>query len=108
MDVRVYLLGGELFAAMERRGAPGDFRSNFCLGGRAVRLAPPPALREAVERTCALAAFDYAGADFLRDGERYLLNELEDVVGARMLYTYTELDPIAAFAAHIRRALSTK
>ncbi len=107
VDVRVYLLGGELFAAMERRGAPGDFRSNFCLGGTARRLAPPPALQEAVGRVCALAAFDYAGADFLREGERYLLNELEDVVGARMLYTHTELDPIAAFAAHIRRALST-
>lgn len=108
VDVRVYLLGGELLAAMERRGAPGDFRSNFCLGGEARRLLPPPALREAVERVRALADFDYAGADFLRDGERYLLNELEDVVGARMLYTHTELDPIAAFVSHIRRELSTK
>ena len=68
----------------------------------------PTSVSAAVERVRALADFDYAGADFLRDGERYLLNELEDVVGARMLYTHTELDPIAAFVSHIRRELSTK
>ena len=105
VDVRVYLLAGRPLAAMKRI-SNGDFRSNFSLSGRAERYALTGAQAELLRRVCALAPFDYAGADFLlRDGA-FVLNELEDVVGARMLYTLTKLDPVRLYCEHIRRELA--
>ncbi|MDX1450692.1 MAG: RimK family alpha-L-glutamate ligase, partial [Acidimicrobiia bacterium] len=41
-DVRAFVIGGKVIAAMRRTGAPGDFRSNLHRGGRAevIRLTP--------------------------------------------------------------------
>jgi hypothetical protein len=34
-DIRAFVIGGEVVAAMERRGPAGDFRSNLHRGGSA-------------------------------------------------------------------------
>ena len=45
---------------------------------------------------------DYAGIDFIIDNNDNLyFNEIEDVVGARMLYKCTDIDIIARFMRHI-------
>ena len=97
-DIRVYVIGGKPVAAMERR-SDTDFRSNFSLGGRA-RIVPLDSLKEdelaIVSAVCEALPLDYAGVDIMRDGGRAVLNELEDPVGARMLYIYTDIDPAAA------------
>lgn len=92
-DVRLYMLGGKLRAAMERYSDGADFRSNFGLNGKARPYLPDVALE-----TLALRAIDgldagLVGVDFLLDekGGVYL-NEIEDAVGTRMLYQYTKID----------------
>ncbi len=102
-DMRVYVIAGRPVAAMQRI-SEGDFRSNYCLGGKA-EIVPLGALKkdelDIVEAVCAALPIDYAGVDIMRDGGRAVLNEIEDPVGARMLYTYTDLDPAALHAEHI-------
>lgn len=94
-DMRVYVVGGKPIAAMLRE-SKDDFRSNFSLGGRA-SFVPLDSLeddeREIVEKVSAVLPLDYAGIDVIRDGGRAVLNEIEDPVGARMLYIYTDTDP---------------
>ena len=94
-DMRVYILGGRPAAAMLRT-PNGDFRSNFCLGGTA-SIAPISALKKdelaIVEAVCHALPCDYCGVDIMRAGGRAVLNEIEDPVGARMLYIYTDIDP---------------
>lgn len=85
-DVRVYVIGTEIIAAVERTSVDG-FRSNFSLGGR-VRLYPlGQEERHLVETVCRLFDFGMVGIDFIIDETgSFILNEIEDVVGARMLY----------------------
>ncbi len=92
-DIRVYCIGGSIYQAMERQGVR-DFRSNFSLGGR----ASPYVLSER-EKQWVQAFLDsiapvrpgLTGIDFLPDREgRLIFNEIEEMVGCRMLYQHTE------------------
>lgn len=85
-DVRVYVLGGKVFAAVKRKAASG-FRANLSLGGIAEPYDLDAAGRGMAERILRALPLDYAGIDFLLDENGGLLfNELEDAVGSRALY----------------------
>ena len=103
MDVRVYVLGGEPVAAV-RRTSRTDFRSNFKLGGAVAAVEPDGFQRMAVKLLHGRLGFDFAGVDFIRHGGRWMLNEIEDVVGTRMLYATTSFDAARHFMRHIVRA----
>lgn len=89
-DVRVYLLDGRVLAAVERTSET-DFRSNFSLGGKVRLFAPDESMLKVVEEVKSSLDPLFVGVDFtFRKGEP-LLNEIEDVVGTRMLYKLTDL-----------------
>lgn len=94
-DLRVYVLNGEIYAAVLRTSEQ-DFRSNYSLGGRAELYHPDAAVYELVQRVQAVLPLDFAGVDFLwtPDGQ-YVIGEIEDAVGCRMLYALSGLDPAA-------------
>ncbi len=102
VDMRVYMLGGEAIAAM-RRMSRTDFRSNFSLGGEAVTEHPGSDVLEIAKSLHGRLRFDFAGIDFIRNGGRWVLNEIEDVVGTRMLYATADLDPASLFMRYISR-----
>jgi glutathione synthase/RimK-type ligase-like ATP-grasp enzyme len=94
-DVRVYILGGEIYQAVLRQGTK-DFRSNFSLGGNVT-----PYALSAEQRTWVgyfLEALSprwkgMFGIDFLLDVSGQLIfNEVEEMVGCRMLYQCTDRD----------------
>ena len=99
-DLRVYVIGGRIFAAMLRTSKT-DFRSNFCLGGKAEVYSLSKEERSEAEKIISFLDKGYFGVDFMFDNGRIIFNELEDVVGARMLYTHTSLDPVGAFVDFI-------
>lgn len=105
-DVRVYVLGGEIYQAMERYSDGGDFRSNFGLHGCARPINVSNEVREMA--LCAARGLDaaFVGVDFLfdRDGRAYL-NEIEDAVGTRMLYQFTALNAAEDYMRLIKRSL---
>ena len=103
-DLRVWLLGGKIYAACLRRSAT-DFRSNYCLGGSAAVYPLSPAERAQVSDIAALVQADYYAIDFVRHQGRWVFNELEDTVGARMLYDLTSLDPLADYCRYIQNCL---
>lgn len=102
-DMRVYVVGGKPIFAMLRESAT-DFRSNYSLGGTA-RAIPLEDLKDDERAIVSAAAsrlpLDYAGVDIMRDHGRAVLNEIEDPVGARMLYTFTDLDPAKMHIDHL-------
>lgn len=101
-DVRVYILGGEIYQAMLRQGKD-DFRSNFSLGGSVRPYHLSGRQRGLVE--CFLRALKgerigLLGLDFILDREGELIfNELEEMVGCRMLYQYTERNIVRDFVS---------
>ena len=104
-DVRVYVLFGEIYAAVLRTSET-DIRSNFSLGGHAEVIEPDADMRALVQQVLAVMPLDFAGVDILRraDGS-YLLGEIEDAVGCRMLYQLTDKDPAKDFIAGVARRI---
>ena len=48
---------------------------------------------------------DYAGIDFLVDNGNLIFNEIEDTVGARMVYAKTDIDIINLYCEYIKDEL---
>ncbi len=100
-DLRVYLLGGKIYHAMLRTSA-SDFRSNFSLGGSVQSMTPDAEICRLIDQVQTHLPLDFAGIDFLRhpDGG-YVIGEIEDAVGCRMLYQHTSLQPAADYMKEI-------
>ena len=100
-DLRVYVLGNRIYRAVLRT-SDADFRSNFSLGGHAALFEPDAEIRSLVSDVLTILPMDLAGIDFLRrrDG-RYVIGEIEDAVGCRMLYQLTQLDPAWDYIRYI-------
>lgn len=91
-DVRVYLLDGEILATFERCSAT-DFRSNFSLGGTACLTTPTPDMLNIIKKVIRQLSPWFVGVDFTFDQNGTpLLNEIEDIVGMRMLYKFTDIE----------------
>ena len=105
-DVRIYVLSGEIYAAVLRTSAV-DFRSNFSLGGHAEIITPDAEMRALVTEVQRILPLDFAGVDILRraDGS-YILGEIEDAVGCRMLYQLTDKDPAHDYICAVAHALT--
>lgn len=101
-DVRVYVVGKKIFAAV-LRSSSGDFRANFSLGGEVCRYGLSSQEVRIVKSVLDGMEFGMAGIDFIVDGRRRLiLNEIEDVAGARMLYQCApELDIVKEYLRYI-------
>lgn len=99
-DLRVYVIGNQVAAAMLRTSKT-DFRSNFCLGGKAEPYRLSPGEEKIVRRILESLSVDFGGIDFIFHQGRLIFNEIEDVVGARMLYACTDIDVVELFVSHI-------
>lgn len=100
-DLRVWVIGGKIITSILRESKK-DFRSNFCLGGSATPYKLSQEERELVERVISLVPCDYVGIDFLFNGGKLVFNEIEDTVGARMVYTVTDIDIIKIYCDYIK------
>lgn len=100
-DLRVWVIGGEIITSILRESKK-DFRSNFCLGGSATPYKLSQEEKKMVERVISLVPCDYVGIDFLFNGGKLVFNEIEDTVGARMVYTVTDIDIIKIYCDYIK------
>lgn len=101
-DLRVWMLGNEITAAVLRESST-DFRSNYCLGGSARVYELSPEEREKIKKITALVKGDYYGVDFVFNNGKIVFNELEDTVGARMLYDKTQIDILHLYCEYIKK-----
>ena len=103
-DVRVWVLGGKIVASILRVSTT-DFRSNYCLGGSAQMYSLSAEEQGRVQKIIDLVTplgADYYGVDFVFDNGRAIFNELEDAVGARMIYDLTDTDIIEMYIQYIK------
>lgn len=101
-DVRVYVIGKRIFATV-LRSSVCDFRANYSLGGTVKRYELTQEQKKSVRYIVEALDFGMAGIDFIIDDkEQFILNEIEDVVGARMLYRCApELDIVQEFLRYV-------
>lgn len=100
-DLRVYVIGDTIITAILRKAKEG-FKSNFSLGGDVSVYELNKEEREKVQMIIELVKPDMVGIDFIiGDKNELIFNEIEDVVGARMLYQCTDINLVKLYIEHI-------
>ncbi|OIJ10290.1 hypothetical protein BKP35_14430 [Anaerobacillus arseniciselenatis] len=108
-DVRVFVVGGEIIAAILRY-CDNDFRANYSLGGNAKLYELSDTEKATVKKVIAEFTDDdlgFIGIDFLfaKDGS-FIFNEIEDVAGSRTLYANSNINIVRLYLEHILRKIS--
>jgi RimK family alpha-L-glutamate ligase len=105
-DLRVFVVGGRVLGAIERRAPAGEWRTNVAIGGSATAVDVSPEIEQVALRAAAAVGADYAGVDVLpaRDGSPYVL-EVNGIPGWEGLQQATGLDVAAALVGHLERVL---
>jgi ribosomal protein S6--L-glutamate ligase len=80
-DVRAFVVGGKVVAAMRRTGAPGDFRSNLHRGGSAEAVKLSQKERSTAIRAARTMGLNVAGVDMLQSAEGPLVLEVNSSPG---------------------------
>ena len=99
-DLRVYVIGNEIIASILRTSHT-DFRSNYSLGGKAEVYPLNNEEKALVNRIISLFDFGLAGIDFIFHDGKIIFNEIEDVVGARMLYEKTDINLVEKYLKYM-------
>jgi RimK family alpha-L-glutamate ligase len=101
-DYRVFVVGGRVLAAIERRA--DGWRTNVSRGGEATATRLPDPWAALAIRAAAAVGAEYAGVDLLpaRDGTVYVL-EVNGIPGWRGLQEATGIDVAGALVDHLLR-----
>jgi RimK family alpha-L-glutamate ligase len=101
-DIRVFVIGGRVVAAIERRAPAGEWRTNVSQGASARPFELPDEWARMAIRAAATVGADYAGVDLLpsRDGRVFVL-EVNGIPGWQGVQTATGIDVTGAIVEHV-------
>jgi ribosomal protein S6--L-glutamate ligase len=80
-DVRAFVIGGKVVAAMQRKGGPGEFRSNLHRGGKAQQIKITPEERSTAVRAAKILGLNVCGVDMLRSNHGPVVMEVNSTPG---------------------------
>ena len=103
-DLRVWVIGGKIITSI-LRVSKTDFRSNYCLGGDAFLYSLSKEETHKINKIISLIDGDYYGIDFVFNNGKIVFNEIEDTVGARMIYDKTDIDIISLYCDYIKESI---
>ncbi|MGF1512485.1 MAG: 30S ribosomal protein S6--L-glutamate ligase [Elainellaceae cyanobacterium] len=92
MDIRCFVVGDKVIAAMKRQGAPGEFRSNIHRGGSAEKIRLTPEERSTATRAAKAMGLKVAGVDILRSNHGPVVMEVNSSPGLEGIEAATEVD----------------
>ncbi|MCS7139206.1 MAG: lysine biosynthesis protein LysX [Candidatus Nezhaarchaeota archaeon] len=91
-DIRCFVVGDEVITAIYRYAAPGEWRSNTALGGRAVKMEITDELREVSLKAAKAVKAHVVGVDCLESKRGLLVHELNSVTEFRNAAAVTGVD----------------
>jgi RimK family alpha-L-glutamate ligase len=97
-DLRVLVAAGEVVGAIERRAAPGEWRTNVALGGTRHRVALDPGAVELALATARAVRGDLVGVDLLPYGDGWVVLEVNGAVDFTSEYSLAGADVFDAAA----------
>ena len=107
-DYRLFVVGGRVLAAIERRAADGDWRTNVARGASARAVTVSAEWERLALAAAAAVGADYAGVDLLpgRDAAVFVL-EVNAIPGWQGLQRATGLDVAAAIVEHLEHRVAS-
>ncbi|MFB6277740.1 MAG: 30S ribosomal protein S6--L-glutamate ligase [Halothece sp.] len=91
-DIRCFVVGGKVIAAMKRQGAEGEFRSNLHRGGKADKVKLTPEERSTAVRSVKAMGLRVAGVDLLRSNHGPVVMEINSSPGLEGIENATGVD----------------
>lgn len=102
-DLRCFVIGGKVVAAMRREAKPGEFRSNLHRGGTATAAKLSPQERDLAVRAAKVMGLGVAGVDMLRSNRGPLVLEVNSSPGLEGIEAASGVDVAAAMIDYIAR-----
>ncbi len=91
-DIRAFVVGRKVVAAMKRQGPEGDFRSNLHRGGTASKIKLTSEERATAVRAARTMGLNVAGVDLLRSSHGPVVLEVNSSPGLEGIETATGVD----------------
>jgi len=91
-DIRAFVVGNRVVAAMLRTAAPGEFRSNVHRGGKASRIRLTPEERATAKRAAKILGLNVAGVDLMRSNHGPVVLEVNSSPGLEGIEGATGID----------------
>ncbi len=91
-DIRCFVVGEKVVAAMQRSAAPGEFRSNLHRGGKAEKIRITPEERSTAVRSAKAMGLSVAGVDLLRSNHGPVVMEVNSSPGLEGIENATGVD----------------
>jgi RimK family alpha-L-glutamate ligase len=101
-DIRVFVVGGAVLGAIERRAPEGEWRTNVAIGGAATPFDLPDEWAQLAVGAANAVGADYAGVDLLpsRDGRVFVL-EVNGIPGWEGFQKATGIDVAGAIVGQL-------
>lgn len=91
-DIRIFVLGNKVIAAMERVAQKGEFRSNFSIGGKVSLVTLSEKEKEISIKASQAFGLDYSGVDIMRTNEGPKILEINANPGLEGISLSTNVD----------------
>ena len=102
-DIRCFVVGGRVVAAMRRQGREGEFRSNLHRGGSATAVQLSAAETDTALRAARTMGLNVAGVDLLRSRRGPLVLEVNSSPGLEGIETTTGIDIAGEIIEYLAR-----
>jgi ribosomal protein S6--L-glutamate ligase len=103
-DIRCFVVGGKVVAAMKRQAAPGEFRSNLHRGGQASLVRLSPAERKTAVDAAKTMGLNCCGVDILRSNNGPVVMEVNSSPGLEGIEKATNKDVAAMIIEFIEKS----
>jgi ribosomal protein S6--L-glutamate ligase len=100
-DLRCFVVGGKVVAAMQRQAVDGDFRANIHRGATAVAVRLTAAEADLAVHAARVMGLGVAGVDLLRSHRGPLVLEVNSSPGLEGIETSTGVDVASAIIEHV-------
>lgn len=102
-DIRCFVVGGRIIAAMKRQAPPGEFRSNLHRGGTAEAVRITPEERATAVRAARTMGLNVAGVDILRSNHGPVVMEVNSSPGLEGIEAATRVDVAGKIIEYIEK-----
>lgn len=102
-DLRAFVVGDRVVAAMKRQGREGEFRSNLHRGGNASKAKLSPEERKTAVQAAKATGLRVAGVDMLRSNNGPVVMEVNSSPGLEGIEASTGVDVAGAIIAFIEK-----
>lgn len=105
-DIRAFVVGRKVVAAMKRQASAGEFRSNLHRGGSAVAYRLPAQFRRTAAAAARILGLRVAGVDLIESEEGPMVMEVNSSPGIEGIQKATGIEVAAAIIEYLEKEVA--